>query len=161
RDIRPELAVGPDPQVDGDSTPDVPDDQAAIDPGMRWMVDFDEAEAAGMGLRIPISAQILSAGIEVLFVLGAAASATADEGAQRLSEQLDAQHYTDGLEFLRFGTASNNTTSERSGYGAEDAGHERSFVTESGVVEVTIDAQSNAQRLGSALGLPAANVAPV
>src|SRR6185369_12292961 len=85
RDIRPELAVGPDPQVDGNATPDVPDDEAAIDAGMRWMVDFDEAEAAGMGLRIPISAQILSAGIEVLFVLGAAASATADEGAQRLS----------------------------------------------------------------------------
>lgn len=161
RDIRPELAVAPDPQVDAAETPDVPDDQVAIDPGMRWMIDFDEAEAAGMGLRIPISAPILTAGIEVLFVLGAAAGATANDGAERLSEQLDAQHYTDGLEFLRFGTASNNTTSERAGYGAEDAGHEQSFATESGVVEVPTDAQSNAQRLGSALGLPAEKIAPV
>ena len=111
RDIRPDLAVGPDPQVDGDSTPEIPGDQAAVDPGMRWMVDFDEAETAGMGLRIPISAQILSAGIDSLFVLGAAAGVTANEAAKQLSAQLDAQHYTDGLEFMRFGTASNNTTS--------------------------------------------------
>ena len=163
RNIRPELAVGPDPRIDEeeDETPEIPGDQAAVDSGMRWMVDFDEAEAAGMGLRIPVSAQILSAGIDSLFVLGAAASATANQSAKLLSEQLDAQHYTDGLEFLRSGTPSNNTAAERSGYGAEDVGHERSFATESGAVEVTLDAQSNAQRLGTALGLPAADVPSV
>ncbi|HKU15276.1 MAG TPA: hypothetical protein VJQ52_12850 [Steroidobacteraceae bacterium] len=161
RDIRPDLAVGPDPQIDGDDAPEISADQAAVDPGMRWMVDFDEAEAAGMGLRIPISAQILSAGIDSLLVLGAAAGVSANEGAKQLSAQLDAQHYTDGLEFMRFGTASNNTTSERSGYGAEDAGHEQSFTTESGVVAVTSDAQSNALRLGGALGLPEADVPSV
>ena len=120
RNIRPELAVGPDPRIDEeeDETPEIPGDQPAVDAGMRWMVDFDEAEAAGMGLRIPVSAQILAAGIDSLFVLGAAASATANQGAKLLSEQLDAQHYTDGLEFLRFGTPSNNTAAERSGYGA-------------------------------------------
>ena len=161
RGIRPDLAVGPDPQVDQDTAPEIPGDQPAVDEGMRWMVDFDEAEAAGMALRIPISAQILSAGIESLFVLGAAASAAADEAAKQLSGQLDAQHYTDGLEFLRFGTPSNNTTAERSGYGAEDTGHARSFTTQSGAVEVAIDEQSNAQRLGIALGLPGADIAPV
>ena len=86
---------------------------------------------------------------------------TANEGAKQLGEQLDAQHYTDGLEFLRFGTPSNNTSAERSGYGAEDAGHERSFATESGAVDVTLDEQSNGQRLGTALGLPGADIAPV
>ena len=161
RNIRPELAVGPDPQVDGETTPEIPGDQAAVDAGMRWMVDFDEAEAAGMGLRIPISAATLAAGIESLFVLGAATSATANEGAKQLGEQLDAQHYTDGLEFLRLGTPSNNTSAERSGYGAEDAGHERSFSTESGAVEVAIDEQSNAQRLGTAMGLPGDDIAPI
>jgi hypothetical protein len=161
RPIRPDLAVGPDPQVDGETPPEIPGDQAAVDAGMRWMVDFDEAEAAGMGLRIPISAATLAAGIESLFVLGAAASATANESTKQLGEQLDAQHYTDGLEFLRFGTPSSNTSAERSGYGAEDTGHERSFTTESGAVEVTFDEQSNAQRLGTALGLPGADIAPV
>ena len=143
------------------AAPEIPGDQAAVDAGMRWMVDFDEAEAAGMGLRIPLSAANLAGGIESLIVLGAAAGATANEGAKQLGEQLDAQHYTDGLEFLRFGTPSNNTSAERSGYGAEDTGHERSFATESGAVEVTLDAQSNAQRLGTALGLPGADIAPV
>ena len=99
--------------------------------------------------------------IDSLIVLGAATGATANEGAKQLGEQLDAQHYTDGLEFLRFGTPSNNTSAERSGYGAEDTGHERSFATESGAVDVTLDEQSNGQRLGTALGLPGADIAPV
>jgi hypothetical protein len=159
--IRPELAVGPDPQIDRDTTPEIPADQAAVDAGMRWMVDFDEAEEAGMGLRIPLSAATLTGPIECLFVLGVATGATASEGAKQLGEQLDAQHYTDGLEFLRFGTPSNNTSAERSGYGAEDTGHERSFATESGAVEVALGEQSNAQRLGTALGLPGGDVAPV
>jgi len=163
RNIRPELAVGPDPQVDAADTdaPDIPGDEPAVDKGMRWMVDFDEAEEAGMGLRIPISAEILAAGIDSLFVLGAAAGSSANESARQLSEQLDAQHYTDGLEFLRFGTPSNNTSTERSGYSAEDPGHERSFAPDAGAAVVTLDAQSNAQRLGIALGLPAADIAPV
>lgn len=161
RDIRPELAVGPDPQADESARPDIPGDQPAVDGGMRWMVEFDEAEAAGMGLRIAISAAALAAGIESLFVLGVLSTATASEGATKLGEQLDAQHYTDGLEFLRFGTASNNTSAERSGYGADDTGNERSFATDSGAVTVPIGDQSNARRLGSALGLASADIAPV
>jgi hypothetical protein len=161
RDIRPELAVGPDPQVDADNAPEIPGDQAAVDAGMRWMVDFEEAEAAGMGLRIALTAANLAGPIESLIVLGVAAGATTDEYAKQLGEQLDAQHYTDGLEFLRFGTPSNNTSAERSGYGAEDAGHESSFATESGAVDVTLDELANGQRLGTALGLPSADIAPV
>jgi hypothetical protein len=161
RDIRPDLAVGPDPQVDGATSPEIPADQPAVDPGMRWMVDFEEAEAAGMGLRIPLSAATLTAPIEGLFVLGVNTTATAADGAKQLGNQLDAQHYTDGLEFMRFGTPSNNTSAERSGYGAEDVGHEQSFATESGAVEVKTDARSNAQRLGTAFGLPSADIAPV
>lgn len=162
RDIRPELAVGPDPQVDQEQeNVEIPGDEPAVDAGMRWMVDFDEAEAAGMGLRIQLSAANIAGAIESLIVLGVATGATGNEGAKQLSEQLDAQHYTDGLEFLRFGTPSNNTAAERSGYGAEDAGHERSFATDSGAVEVTLDGQSNAQRLGTALGLPGADIVPV
>ncbi|MGH8310278.1 MAG: hypothetical protein ACRETX_10865, partial [Steroidobacteraceae bacterium] len=138
--IGPELAVGPDPKA---QEIDIPGEEPAIDAGMRWMVDFDAAMEKGMGLRIPISPQVLAAGIDSLFVFGVS-SAKADVGAQRLSEQLDAQHYTDGLEFLRLGTPSNNTTTERSGYSA-DPEHERSFRTESGAVEITLGAQSNAQ----------------
>ena len=35
--------------------PRFPATRLAVDAGMRWMVDFDEAEAAGMALRIPLT----------------------------------------------------------------------------------------------------------
>ena len=149
--IRPNLAVGPDPQVEEDN--DIAADELAVDEGMRWMVDFDAAEECGMGLRIPIPVPTLAAGIESLFVFGAAAATAADESARLLGRQLDAQHYTDGLEFLRIGTPSNNTETERSAYGAKDPGQERSFQAESGAVRRPLEEGSNAQRLGSALGL--------
>ena len=152
--IRRPLAVGPDPKA---PAAEIPGDEPAVDEGMRWMVDFAAAEEAGMALRIPLSAQIASAGVDV-FVFGAATGASADQGAEQLSRQLDAQHYTDGLEFLRVGTPSSNTTSQRSGYGADDPGDERSFRTESGAVDPTLDAHSNAQRLGAALGLAASDI---
>ena len=152
--IKPDLAVGPDPKA---TVAEIPGDQPAIDEGMRWMVDFAAAEECGMGLRIPIPPPTLAAGIETLFVFGAAKSATANQGTEQLSRQLDAQHYTDGLEFLRVGTASNNTASERSGYTA-DAVQALGSQTASSVVDVALDADSNATRLGKALGIPADDV---
>ena len=49
-------------------------EQLAIDAGMKWMIDFDEAEAAGMALRIPIPAATLTAGLDSLVVFGVARS---------------------------------------------------------------------------------------
>ena len=48
----------PDPlagrsRPEGDSA--ATDEQLAIDDGMKWMVDFDAAEAAGMGLRLKLT----------------------------------------------------------------------------------------------------------
>ena len=43
----------------------------AIDDGMRWMVDFDAAEKAGMGVRARLT-QDLAAGFDFLLVLGIA-----------------------------------------------------------------------------------------
>lgn len=158
RDIQQPLAVGPDPRA-----PDaaIAGTDAAVDAGMKWMVDFAEAEAKGMALRIPVSAQILAAGIDSLFVFGTAASAQPAATAQRLSRLLDAHHYTDGLEFVRPGTPSNNSAERRSGYDSDDTGHARSFATEIANRDVALQADSNAQRLGLALGLAASDIAPV
>ena len=144
------LAVGPDPQA---AAPDVPDDQPAVDEGMKWMIDFDAAEAKGMGLRIRITPQILSAGIDSLFVLGAAASMAPTQTSLNLTQLLDAHHYTDGLEFVRPGTPSNNTAEQRAGYSSDDPGHQRSFATDSAITITTPAADTNARRLGEALGL--------
>ncbi len=156
RNITRPLAVGPDPQ--GGTADDIPDDEPAVDAGMRWMIDFDAAEEAGMGIRIRITPQILTAGIDSLFVLGAAGSVTAAETARNLSEVLDGHHYTDGFDFVRAGTPSNNTAEQRSGYGAEDTGHQRSFATDGGLTIPALDPDTNARRLGEALGFPASEI---
>jgi hypothetical protein len=113
-----------------------------------------------MALRIPIPAATFAAGIDSLFVFGAAASASADTTASGLADLLDAHHYTDGLEFLHLGTPTNNTADRRAGYGSDDPGHERSFA-----IEVAADPSARCHHqclhLGAALGLPPQRIAPV
>ncbi|MEJ8823735.1 hypothetical protein WKW80_17115 [Variovorax humicola] len=156
-DIPKTLATGPDPQV---PKADIAADQIAADKGMLWMVDFNEAEKVGMALRIAIPAALLAAGLDSLFVLGTA-STNANDTAAQLAALLDAHHYTDGAEFLRTGTPTNNTADRRAGYDPSDAGRAQSFATEVMFDPATLDGSSNAARLGAALGLPPAQVAPV
>src|SRR5262245_31847932 len=54
RDIVRPLAAGPDPSPSA-TAPTIADDKLAIDDGMRWMVDFGEAEARGMALRMTLT----------------------------------------------------------------------------------------------------------
>lgn len=153
--VRP-LAVGPDPKL---AAAVVPDDQLAIDPGMKWMVDFAEAEAKGMALRITVPPAALAAGLDSLLVFGVATSLSGTAAAAQLASLLDAHHYTDGLEFLPFGTPTNNTDSRRAAATRDDPLHKRSFAIEIAFDPAKLTAQSNALRVGAALGLPA-NVIP-
>ena len=155
--IRPP-AVGPNPAA---PAPNVPGDRLAVDAGMRWMIDFDEAEAKGMALRMTVPPEALSAGLQRLLVFGVAASAAGGATATQLANLLDAHHYTDGLEFIRFGTPTNNTDDRRAAASKDDAGHTRSFANEVASDPAALGAQSNAVRVGTALGLSAAAIAPV
>src|SRR4030095_9261839 len=105
--------VGPDPQApDPDSQTEAAikaGEQLAIDPGMKWMTDFNEDESIGMALRMPISAATLTAGLDSLIVFGVTKSLSVAETANQLASLLDAHHYTDGLAFVRPGTPTNNT----------------------------------------------------
>ena len=155
KDIRRPLAVGPDPRAPK------PDDvtraaiergeQLAIDAGMKWMTDFDEAESAGMALRLPIPAATLTAGLDSLVVFGVGRALSVAETADQLANLVDAHHYTDGFAFIRPGTPSNNTDDRRAGYSSEDAGHQRSFDLEVGATPELDD--NNALHTGTALGL--------
>lgn len=114
------LNAGPDPRA---AAPDPATDaairageQLPIDDGMKWMLDFTAAEDVGMGLRITIPPAVLSARIESLLVFGVADSLNATDSADQLADLFDAHHYTDGLEFLRFGTPTNNTDDRRARY---------------------------------------------
>ena len=160
KDIRRPLNVGPDPQA---PKPDAKTQaaitagaQLGLDPGMTWLVDFDEAERAGMALRLTVPAAILAAGIDSLVVFGVAKADTAATAAQ-LGDLLDAHAYTDGLEFLRFGTPSNNTDDQRAGYSTSDPDRLKSLRSE---VLTNPASAANANRLGPALGIPRVRIAP-
>jgi hypothetical protein len=155
KDIRRPLAVGPDPLA---PAPDEATkaaiergEQLAIDAGMKWMTDFDEAESAGMALRIPIPAATMTAGLDSLVVFGVRRSQSVAETADQLANLFDAHHYTDGFAFVRPGTPTNNTDDRRAGYSSDDPGHQRSFDLE---VDGTPGLEdNNALHTGTALGL--------
>ena len=105
-----------------------------------------------MALRIPIPAATLAAGIDSLFVLGVSASASPSGTADAFADLLDAHHYTDGLEFLRVGTPTNNTADARR-LQSDGREHDASFAIEVASDPATLDANANARRLGAALGL--------
>ena len=155
KDIRRPLAVGPDPRApepdDATKAAIERGEQLAIDAGMKWMTDFDEAESAGMALRIPIPAATLAAGLDSLVVFGVARSLSVAETADQLANLLDAHHYTDGFAFIRPGTPTNNTDDRRAGYSSDDPGHQRSFELEVAGTPGLDD--NNALHTGTALGL--------
>jgi hypothetical protein len=155
--IRAPLAVGPNPHApDLDRIADaavVGGEEVAVDPGMLWMVDFDEAEAAGMALRVNLPEATAAAGLDSVVVFGVARSLSAAQGSSVVAELLDGHHYTDGLEFLRTGSPTNNTERLRSGHSSRDAGHGRSFAAEVAEGSSAPQAAANAAMLGRVLGL--------
>jgi len=120
--IREPLPLGPSPEsvaeedLAGQGTDSPAQDRT------EWMVEFDDAEAVGMGLRLRLTG--LSGfnphrGFSKLTVVGVKASMDPDRTPEALSGLLDAHHYTDGLEFLSQGTPTNNHD-ESAGYSRSD-----------------------------------------
>ena len=67
--IRQPLPAGPAPDTSDQPPADGSSDAGAVDAGMKWLVDFDEALAAGMALRIRLPAA-QAAGLTRLIVTG-------------------------------------------------------------------------------------------
>lgn len=143
------LAAGPDPKAEVTAA----DDKLAIDDGMNWIVDFDSAEAAGMGLRVQLAQDIAQAGVDVLLVFGVKDSLTAVESAKLIEELLDAHRYTDGLAFILQGTPSNNTPDAPAGFSSRDAGQMESYRAEQPENAFQPGDASNGDTLTRALGL--------
>jgi hypothetical protein len=157
KDILDPLPAGPDPQAKVDAS----DEQLAIDEGMRWMVDFDAAEAKGMGLRIKLAQDIAQAGLNVLLVLGVKASLNAADSAKRIEDLLDAHHYTDGLAFLLHGTPSNNMPDAPAGFSSRDVGQMESYLAEQNTNAFHPGDGSNGDALTRALGLSPTGTKPL
>lgn len=99
------------------------------DPHAGWLVDFEKAEAIGMGIRVSNLANV-KLRIDQLLVYGVKASLNPTDGKKRVEELLDAHHYTQGLAFVTQGTPTNNTLSAPSGYNSGDHGSRDSFAIE-------------------------------
>ena len=114
------LYVGPDPSADikADPTsgihPEGPD--LFVPDPLQWMVDFDRAVEAGMGLAIPLTPQQYAAGFTRLLVVGVRLSTPASEGPAALQE-LFAHHQwsRSGLSLVPQGTPTHNSTGAKAG----------------------------------------------
>ncbi len=145
------LVTGPDPMASpASNNPEL----LAIDDGMKWMVDFDTAERLGMGIRAKLNREAAAAGLDFLLVLGIKDSPGATDWTPRLTELLNAHHYTGGLSFVRHGTPTNNTVDGPSGFSSVDPGYEASYLSERTAPAIQPGDGSNADILTTAFGLP-------
>ncbi|WNG48185.1 hypothetical protein F0U60_31650 [Archangium minus] len=107
--IRRPLAVGPAPDFDPAT---LPDEDAPVGPAMRWLVDYNEAVAAGMAHTLELPAELRDR-IDRLLVFGVDDTLTPQETADVLNRLMEAHGATDGLGLLPPGAPTNNTTSAR------------------------------------------------
>lgn len=141
------LRIGPDLQ-----RTDTEEDRSAIDPNMRWMVDFDEAVDVGMAARLRAPLQDLMS-LDTLLVFGVKGSVPGEDAAGRLAELLEGHRYGDGLELLPPGTPTNNTSDAPSGYLSADPDHDRSFDLERRGPLFSAGDESDGDRVAAALGV--------
>ncbi|MGA2420528.1 MAG: hypothetical protein ABSG69_10615, partial [Candidatus Acidiferrum sp.] len=103
-------------------------DGSVVDADLQWMVDFPTALQAGMALKIPLTPQLSSQGIDQIFVYGLRGKDT--QAGQTFAALLNAHHYTDGLALVPQGSPTNNTPDASSAYSRKDPNYEISFETE-------------------------------
>jgi hypothetical protein len=149
------LATGPDPNVIPPANSSDNDEGLGIDDGMKWLVNFDEAEKVGMGIRAKLTKEEAVQGFDFLLVMGIKDA----PGASHLAELFNAHHYIDGLSCVPQGTPSNNTADAPSGFSSKDPGHEASYLAEHTSPPFQPGDGSNADVLTTAFGL--ANAGPV
>ena len=102
-----------------DEEPPLPDDELPIDEGMRWTIDYKRALAEGMAITVTdadLSAnRKLKNGLTRLIVFGVDWTLTPTASANAIAELFKAHRFSDGFEFLKPGTPTNNTGVTRSG----------------------------------------------
>jgi hypothetical protein len=115
------LYVGPDPSADPETDPTSaihPDGGDLFVPDqLKWMVHFERAVAAGMGIAIDLTPTQAARGFDRLIVLGLQLSARHVDGQAALEELL--RHHAvgrSGLAIVPQGTPTHNTSGTGTGY---------------------------------------------
>jgi hypothetical protein len=133
--ISSSLATGPDPSADEGEQFRIAESEQEIDgrlykkgdlivgEELKWMVDFEEAVAKGMGFKTDLTPEQAEIGFDRLFVLGVRLSADKEEGKNAVETLIDHHHHSrKGIAILSQGTPTNNTENESSKYSwREDA----------------------------------------
>lgn len=90
------------------------DDLPPLDVTLRWLVDYDEAVALGLGVTVtlPIPGQ----DVDRIVVYGVRASLDATESAAALEAVFREHLYGDGAQFVPQGTPTNNTDTARTAW---------------------------------------------
>ncbi len=99
----------------GTTTPTPPVADGAtlvVDEGMRWMVDFDAAEAVGMAVTVELPPQTNF--IEDVVAVGLPAEGV--DGARAMAALVESHRLSDGAAFIPPGTPTNNLADSASGY---------------------------------------------
>ena len=140
-----------------------------VDAGMQWLVDFDQALAAGMALKIPLTAQQRASGFDRIFAYGLRSETRGDGGENNASPAqasglvaalLDEHHYTDGFAVVPQGAPTNNTSDASSFYSRKDPDFEISFAVER-QKPLNDDPADDGNLLATALGIDPATMAHV
>ncbi|MEW2354300.1 hypothetical protein [Spirillospora sp. NPDC029432] len=162
--VRAELAVSPDPgETSGNQLKiDETTGRLSVPPALRWLTDFDEAVAAGMGLRIPLEDSFRNR-IDRLVVLGLRQQATPEQSASALGGLLaDQLRSPAGFSLLPQGTPTNNTEQAPAGQDAR-AEAESGLATAAGFAAAGTDwtTKTDGQWFAELLGLDPAVLAGV
>ncbi len=120
------------------------DNLEVLDKRIKWVFDFNEAVNVGMATYIPLRNNESVTGFDKLLVYGLRLGEGVDllpngqtiqqyvlsENKYQLEKLLESHHYTGGLEILKIGTPTNNTSTNNAGYKEEDPFAEKSFATQ-------------------------------
>ena len=147
--IAPPLAVGPDPSAPPPL--EASDERLAVDAGMRWLVDFAEAERIGMGLRVALTPADAQFGFDTLVVFGVRTTQTPADSATALGELLTGHRFTEGLAFVAPGTPTNNTEARGAGFAPRTLDPAATYPLPSATPPAPADA--NAVLLAHAVGI--------
>jgi hypothetical protein len=124
------LATGPSPEALSTSQ-DAATTTSITDDAMRWMIDFDRAEAMGMAMRFRVGSSEAIFGVHRLLVVGIKSSA-GKEGEKLLSDWIASQHYSQGIGLVGTGIPTNNTRGTSTSFTSGDSDSESSYAIERG-----------------------------
>ncbi len=144
------LAVSPDPTA---PTTTLGGSGLQIDPATAWLFDYQEALERGMAITVPLTetAAIAADGVTTLVVIGVDEAQRPLDAAAELQALFEQHSQSAGLAFVPQGTPTNNTETVASGYRRVEA---ELADLEARELDVYVpDADDNATRLASALGL--------